>query len=108
MTKAEIAEMVSKKMGFPHKDCYEFVDTFFEILKRGILEHKKVKLSGFGNFLVKEMKPRKWKSPADGREISIGKKLKLSFKPSPLLKKYINSSDTRAFNEWRKEILPHK
>jgi len=105
MTKADIAEVLSKKMGFPNKDCYEFVDTFFELLKKGIIEDKKVKLSGFGNFIVKKTKSRKWINPADKREITIEEKMKLAFKPSPLLKKYINSAEERPFNEWRKEIL---
>lgn len=108
MTKADIAEVLSKKMGFPNKDCYEFVDTFFEILKKGIIEDKKVKLSGFGNFIVKRTKSRKWINPSDKKEITIDEKMKLTFKPSPLLKKYINSYENRSFNEWRKEILPNK
>lgn len=108
MNKGDIAELLSSKMGFSKRDCYEFVDSFFEIIREGILKGGKVKLSGFGNFIVKTRKGKRWLNPIKGEEVIIKPRKKLSFKPSPLLKKYINFDEEIEFNEWRKKVLQNR
>lgn len=105
MNKGDIAEILSAKMGFSKRDCYEFVDAFFDIITNGVLKEGKVKLSGFGNFVVKMRKGKKWVNPIKGEEVVIKPRRKLTFRPSPLLKKYINSNEDIDFNEWRKKVL---
>ena len=95
MTKAEIVECIYEKIekdGFSKKDAAEVVESIFEIIK-GHLEHgEKVKISGFGNFVVHSKRPRKGRNPQTGQEITISGRRVLSFKPSQVLKKTINTA----------------
>jgi integration host factor subunit alpha len=51
---------------------------------------EKIKISGFGNFVVREKKPRPGRNPQTGREILIEARRVLTFKPSPVLKQALN------------------
>ena len=93
MTKADIVERIYEKVGFSKKEATDVVESIFELLK-GRLEHgEKVKISGFGNFVINAKRPRKGRNPQTGEEIIISGRHVLSFKPSPVLKKAINPLD---------------
>jgi len=90
MTKADIVERIYEKVGFSKKEASEVVESIFEIIK-GRLEHgDKVKISGFGNFVVNQKRPRKGRNPQTGEEIIISGRKVLTFKASQVLKKTIN------------------
>jgi integration host factor subunit alpha len=90
LTKAEIVERIHDKVGFSKKEAGEVVDSIFELIK-GHLEHgQKVKLSGFGNFVVHVKKSRKGRNPQTGETITIQGRRVLGFKASPMLKKSMN------------------
>ena len=90
MTKAEIVERIYEKVGFSKKEASEIVESLFEIIKTRLEKGEKVKISGFGNFVVNEKRPRKGRNPQTGEEIVISGRRVLSFKPSQVLKKTIN------------------
>ena len=90
MTKADIVERIYEKIGFSKKEATEIVETVFEIVKRRLESGQKVKLSGFGNFVVHEKRPRKGRNPQTGEEIVISGRKVLSFKASQVLKKTMN------------------
>lgn len=90
MTKAEIVERIYEKVGFSKKEASEIVESLFEIIKARLEKGEKVKISGFGNFVVNEKRPRKGRNPQTGEEIVISGRRVLSFKPSQVLKKTIN------------------
>lgn len=90
MTKAEIVERIYEKAGFSKKEASEVVESIFEIIKGRLEKGEKVKISGFGNFVVHEKRPRKGRNPQTGEEIVISGRRVLSFKPSQVLKKTIN------------------
>ena len=74
MTKAEIVERIYEKVekdGFSKKDAAEVVESIFEIIKRHLERGEKVKISGFGNFVVHTKRPRKGRNPQTGEEIVI-------------------------------------
>ncbi|HSD10484.1 MAG TPA: integration host factor subunit alpha [Candidatus Binatia bacterium] len=94
MTKAEIVERIYEKVekdGFSKKEAAEVVEAIFEVIKRHLERGEKVKISGFGNFVVHTKRPRKGRNPQTGEEIVISGRRVLSFKPSQVLKKTINS-----------------
>ena len=90
MTKADIVERIYEKVGFSKKEATDVVESIFEIIKGHLEEGEKVKISGFGNFVINAKRPRKGRNPQTGGEIVISGRRVLSFKPSPVLKKAIN------------------
>ncbi len=90
MTKADIVERIYEKVGFSKKEATDVVESIFEIIKGHLEKGEKVKISGFGNFVINEKRPRKGRNPQTGEEIIISGRSVLSFKPSPVLKKAIN------------------
>lgn len=91
MTKAEIVERIYENARASKKDATEVVDAVFELIKSRLERGEKVKLSGFGNFVVHEKRPRRGRNPQTGEEIVISGRRVLSFKASQVLKATINS-----------------
>ena len=92
MTKADIVENVYEKARMSKKDASELVDLVFESIKTHLESKDKVKLSGFGNFIVHDKRPRRGRNPQTGEEITITGRRVLSFKASQILKGAINAS----------------
>jgi integration host factor subunit alpha len=90
MTKADIVERIYEKVGFSKKEATDVVESIFEVIKGRLEQSEKVKISGFGNFVINAKRPRKGRNPQTGEEITISGRRVLSFKPSPVLKKAIN------------------
>jgi integration host factor subunit alpha len=90
MTKADIVERIYEKVGFSKKEASEIVESIFEIIKARLERGDKVKISGFGNFVVNLKRPRKGRNPQTGEEIIITGRKVLTFKASQVLKKTIN------------------
>jgi integration host factor subunit alpha len=90
MTKADIVERIYEKVGFSKKEATDVVESIFEIIKAHLEQGEKIKISGFGNFVLNTKRPRKGRNPQTGEEIVISGRRVLSFKPSPVLKKAIN------------------
>jgi integration host factor subunit alpha len=94
MTKADIVERIYEKVGFSKKEATDVVESIFELLKGRLQQGEKVKISGFGNFIINAKRPRKGRNPQTGEEIIISGRRVLSFKPSPVLKQSINSGES--------------
>ena len=90
MTKADIVEKIYDKVGFSKKESAELVETVFDIIKNTLEKGDKIKLAGFGNFVVKEKADRRGRNPQTGDEIIISARKILTFKPSQVLKAAIN------------------
>jgi integration host factor subunit alpha len=90
VTKADIVERIYEKVGFSKKEASEVVDSVFEVIKQHLERGEKVKVSGFGNFVVHEKAPRKGRNPQTGETIVIRGRRVLGFKASPMLKKSMN------------------
>ena len=96
MTKTEIVDKVNEKLGFSKKDCADVVESLFEIIK-DILENgldTKIKISGFGNFVVRQKKARIGRNPHTGQSIEISARKVLTFKASQILKEAVNRGST--------------
>ena len=91
VTKADLVNSVYKKLGLTRKESTVIVDELFEIIKETLEQGEKVKISGFGNFVVKHKEPRKGRNPQTGDELEITARKVVTFKPSQVLKKALNN-----------------
>jgi integration host factor subunit alpha len=91
MTKADLIEGVSERVGFSKKESAEIVETVFDILKENLEGKENIKISGFGNFMVREKKMRKGRNPQTGSEIKISERNVVTFKTSQVLRNALNS-----------------
>ncbi len=91
MTKADIIERIYEKVGgFSKKEAAEIVETVFNVMKQTLATSEKIKISGFGNFVVKSKKERIGRNPQTGQPIVIDERHVLNFKPSQVLKGILN------------------
>ncbi len=90
MTKAELAEILNERHSCSKKEALELVDLTMNILKEAIATEGHVKISGFGNFVVRKKADRTGRNPQTGETITISSRKVLTFKPSVILKTQIN------------------
>jgi integration host factor subunit alpha len=90
VTKVDIVEIICNKTTFTRQKSAEIVDQLFEILKETLEKGEKIKISGFGNFVIREKPPRRRRNPQTGTAIIISARRVLTFKPSPVLRKGLN------------------
>ncbi len=95
MTKADIVEQIYEQVGFSKKESAELVEKVFEAIKDTLAKGEKVKISGFGNFVVRGKNSRKGRNPQTGQEILLEARKVLTFKPSLVLKNLLNDTEVR-------------
>jgi integration host factor subunit alpha len=92
MTKADIVQAVYTKLGgFSKKEAADLVDQVFDAMKETLGRGEKIKISGFGNFVVRDKNARVGRNPQTGQEITISARRVLTFKPSQVLKNALNT-----------------
>lgn len=91
MTKADIFEKVQIGIGLSKKESAEMVETVFSIMKTTLKSGENLKISGFGNFIVKQKADRRGRNPQTGETITIEARRILTFKTSGVLKDQINN-----------------
>jgi integration host factor subunit alpha len=94
MTKADIVEHIYERVGFSKKESADLVETVFAVIKETLSSGQKVKISGFGNFVVREKNARKGRNPQTGEEILLQARRVLTFKPSLVLKNILNDEQS--------------
>jgi integration host factor subunit alpha len=92
LTKADLVERVYENIGFSKKEAAQIVESVFEVMKSALEHGDKVKISGFGNFVVQQKLPRRGRNPQTNQSLVIGARRVLTFKPSPVLKMALNES----------------
>lgn len=93
VTKADIVEKVYQKIGFTKKEASRLVEMVFDSIKGTLEKGEKVKISGFGNFVVRKKKERVGRNPQTGEQIKISARHVLTFRPSQVLKAILNGED---------------
>ncbi|BBL75653.1 integration host factor subunit alpha [Methylomagnum ishizawai] len=86
LTKADMVEHLSTELGMNKKDAKDLVDQFFEEVKAALAQGRSVKLSGFGNFDLRDKNQRPGRNPKTGEEIPITARRVVTFKPGQKLK----------------------
>ncbi len=71
LTKADIADRLFNEVGLNKREAKEFVEAYFEIIREALESGENVKLSGFGNFQLREKNQRPGRNPKTGEEIPI-------------------------------------
>lgn len=100
MTKAEIIDAVYEKVGgFSKKEASEIVEAVFDTMKDVLADGEKIKISGFGNFVVHDKKQRIGRNPQTGEPIPISARKVLTFKASQVLKRVLNPDKERLKRE---------
>jgi integration host factor subunit alpha len=89
MTKADLVELIYERIGLSKKEAGEIVEEVFAIVRDKLCEGEKVKISGFGTFVVNHKRARRGRNPQTGEPITIDSRTVLSFKPSQLLKERV-------------------
>jgi integration host factor subunit alpha len=86
MTKTDLVETVYERVGLSRKETAKAVDSVLEIIKDGLSRREKVKISGFGSFVVNQKRARRGRNPQTGAPLIISPRCVLSFKASDILK----------------------
>ncbi len=91
MTKAEIVQALYTRVGgFSKKESADIVDLVFEMMKETLGKGEKIKISGFGNFVLRDKRQRPGRNPQTGDPIKISERRVLTFKASQILKQALN------------------
>ncbi|OED40039.1 integration host factor subunit alpha [Chromatiales bacterium (ex Bugula neritina AB1)] len=86
LTKASMAEMLFDELGLNKREAKEFVEQFFEEVRVALEKGEDVKLSGFGNFILRSKNERPGRNPKTGEEIPISARRVVTFRPGQKLK----------------------
>jgi integration host factor subunit alpha len=86
LTKADLAETLNKEVGLNKREAKEFVDAWFETIRDALESGENVKLSGFGNFQLRDKRQRPGRNPKTGEEIPISARRVVTFKPGQKLR----------------------
>ena len=93
LTKKDIIKSIYLQIGLSKKIIDLFLEDIIKILTSSIKENKKVKITKFGTFVVRNKKKRIGRNPKTKEQISVSERNVLLFKPSKELKKYINNHE---------------
>ncbi|MFL2554566.1 MAG: integration host factor subunit alpha [Candidatus Rariloculaceae bacterium] len=91
LTKADMAESIFNELGLNKREARELVDFFFEDVRSALALGEQVKLSGFGNFDLRDKKQRPGRNPKTGEEIPITARRVVTFRPGQKLKARVES-----------------
>ena len=91
MTKADLVELIYERVGSSKREACEVVEVVFTIIRESLRRGEKVKISGFGSFIVNRKRARRGRNPQTGEPITIDPRVVLSFKPSQVLKQSVNN-----------------
>ena len=86
LTKAQMADRLFEELGLNKREARELVDSFFEDLRAGLSSGEQAKLSGFGNFDLRDKNQRPGRNPKTGEEIPITARRVVTFRPGQKLK----------------------
>lgn len=91
LTKAEMAERLFDEMGLNKREAKDLVEQFFEEVKSSLESNEQVKLSGFGNFDLRDKSQRPGRNPKTGEEIPIKARRVVTFRPGQKLKSRVEN-----------------
>ena len=86
LTKADLAEQLFDQLGLNKREAKEVVELFFEEISRSLEDNVQVKMSGFGNFELKEKKERPGRNPKTGEDVPISARRVVTFHAGQKLK----------------------
>jgi integration host factor subunit alpha len=91
MRKSDIANDIYEIVGISKNEAADIVEMILNLLKDVLKKGESVKIAGFGNFIVRSKGARKGRNPRTGEEIGITPRRVVTFRPSQVFKKFVNS-----------------
>ena len=91
LTKADMAERLFQELGLNKREAKELVEMFFEEVRLSLETNRQVKLSGFGNFDLRDKSERPGRNPKTGEEIPITARRVVTFRPGQKLKQRVEA-----------------
>lgn len=91
LTKADLTEALFEQLGFNKRESKEFVDLFFEEMRSRLEAGEQIKLSGFGNFELREKGERPGRNPKTGEDIPITARRVVTFKPGQKMRAQVEA-----------------
>ena len=92
LTKAQMADRLFEELGLNKREAKEVVELFFEEVRASLERNEQVKLSGFGNFYLRDKGQRPGRNPKTGVEIPITARRVVTFHPSQKLKSMVEAT----------------
>lgn len=86
LTKADMAERLYEELGLNKREAKDMVESFFEEIRMSLASNEQVKLSGFGNFDLRDKRQRPGRNPKTGQEVPISARRVVTFRPGQKLK----------------------
>ena len=96
LTKAEIADTLYEELGLNKREAKEFVEIFFNEISETLISGLDVKISGFGNFILRDKKERPGRNPKTGEDVIISPRRVVTFRAGQKLKSRVENN---AFSE---------
>jgi integration host factor subunit alpha len=93
LTKAELAELLFEQVGLNKREAKDMVETFFDEIRNALERGEAVKLSGFGNFQLRDKPQRPGRNPKTGEEIPITARRVVTFHASQKLKGMVEEAN---------------
>ncbi len=94
LTKAEVAEHLFEKVGLSKRDAKDMVEIFFEEIRETLESGEQVKLSGFGNFDLRQKSERPGRNPKTGEDIPISARKVVTFRPGQKLRSRVEDGNS--------------
>ena len=91
LTKFDIVNSLNDEIGLNKREAKELVDSFFDNIKKLLSQGKEVKLSGFGNFQLKDKSSRPGRNPRTGENVEITARRVVTFKSGQKLKESVKT-----------------
>ena len=91
LTKSDIVEDLNNEIGLNKREAKELVDMLFDDIKNLLSEGHDVKLSGFGNFQLRDKSPRSGRNPRTGEDVEISARRVVTFKSGQKLKESVKT-----------------
>ena len=91
LTKADITQSLFDELGLNKREARELVDTYFEEMRQALESGHEIKISGFGNFELRDKTERPGRNPKTGEEIPISARRVVTFKPGQKLKSRVEA-----------------
>jgi integration host factor subunit alpha len=96
LTKAELAELLFEQVGLNKREAKDMVETFFDEIRNALERGESVKLSGFGNFQLRDKPQRPGRNPKTGEEIPITARRVVTFHASQKLKGMVDTANQKS------------
>ncbi|MBN2866468.1 MAG: integration host factor subunit alpha [Thiotrichales bacterium] len=91
LTKADIAQNLSDTFGFNKRESKEIVEQFYDQISEILISGEQIKLSGFGNFELRDKSSRPGRNPRTGEDVPISARRVVTFKPGQKLRAQIDN-----------------